>query len=125
MAAIEQMQSRPVLSSPNMGSAGVRPAVQPTVQPTKAPVSSEQNVQAAEKKVSEQEVRQAVEQVNIEMSGSNEDISFGYEQRLGMLYVQVTDKSSGQVVREIPSKEFIQHKVAMREMVGLLLDKMA
>ena len=122
MAAIEQMQSSLVHSSPNMGSAGVRPAV---VQPTKAPVSSEQNVQAAEKKVTEQEVQKAVSQINQEMAGSNEDISFGYEQRLGMLYVQVTDKNSGQVVREIPSKEFIQHKVAMREMVGLLLDKMA
>ncbi|NWF38577.1 flagellar protein FlaG [Mariprofundus sp. NF] len=121
MAAIEQMQSSLVLSSPNMGQAGVRPAVQPT----KAPVSSEQNVQAAEKKVTEQEVQKAVSQVNQEMAGSNEDISFGYEQRLGMLYVQVTDKNSGKVVREIPSKEFIQHKVAMREMVGLLLDKMA
>jgi len=119
MAAIELMQSNSVLSSPNMGSAGVRPAVQPT----KAPVSSEQNVQAAQRKETEQEVRQAVEQANFEISMNNEDISFGYEKRLGMLYVQVTDKSSGEVVREIPSKEFIQHKVAMREMVGLLLDK--
>lgn len=122
MAAIEQMQSSLVLSSPNMGSAGVRPAV---VQPTKAPVSSEQNVQAAERKVSEQEVQKAVSQVNLEISGNNEDISFGYEKRLGMLYVTVTDKNSGEVVREIPSKEFLQHKVAMREMVGLLLDKQA
>ena len=122
MAAIDQMQSRPELSSPNVGSAGVRPVV---AQPTKAPVSSEQNVQAAEKKVTEQEVQKAVSQVNLEMSGSNEDISFGYEKRLGLLYVQVTDKNSGEVVREIPSKEFLQHKVAMREMVGLLLDKQA
>ncbi|GAV19096.1 flagellar protein FlaG [Mariprofundus micogutta] len=119
MAAIELMQASSVLSSPNVGSAGVRP----TVQPTKAPVSSEQQVQAAEKKVSEQEVRQAVERANYEMAGSNEAISFGYEKRLGMLYVQVTDRNSGEVVREIPSKEFIQHKIAMREMVGLLLDK--
>jgi len=123
MVAIEStMQSSSVPSSPNVGAAVVRPAVQATKAP---PVASEQNAPAAEKKITEQEVRQVVQQANFEMVGSNEDISFGYEERIGLLYVTVTDKNSGEVIREIPSKEFIQHKVAMHELVGMLLDKQA
>ncbi|MDX8407242.1 MAG: flagellar protein FlaG [Mariprofundaceae bacterium] len=127
MAAIEiNVQSSPVLSSPNVGAASARSG---SPQVSRQPVAIEQNVQqnvkSTERKVSEQEVRQQVAKANVEISGSNENISFGYEAKLGQLYVQVTDAKSGEVIREIPSKDFIQHRVAMREMIGLLLDKKA
>jgi flagellar protein FlaG len=127
MAAIEMnMQSSPVLSSPNVGSASVR-AGSPQVEhrPVPAEQKVQQNVQSAGSQVSEQAVRQEVAKANFEMAGSNEAITFGYEAKLGQLYVQVTDKNTGQVIREIPSKDFIQHRIAMREMIGLLLDKSA
>ena len=127
MAAIEMnVQSSPVLSSPNVGTASARvgsPQVQS--QPVRTEQSVQQNVKSAERKVSEQEIRQEVAKANVEIAGSNEAISFGYEAKLGLLYVQVTDANSGEVIREIPSKDFIQHRVAMREMIGLLLDKQA
>lgn len=125
MAAIEMMQSTPVLSSPNVGAAGVRPGSQATRAPVSTEQSTQQNVQTAERQVSSEELRRAVDEANREMASSNEAISFGYEEKLGMLYVQVTDSNSGEVVREIPSKDFIAHRVAMREMIGMLLDKQA
>jgi flagellar protein FlaG len=127
MAVVElNMQPRPVPSSPNVGAAAVRQGNQ---QQAKAPVSAEQSVQQqvtnTEAKVSEKALRDAVGQANIEMAMTNESISFGFEKKLGLLFVQVTDSNSGEVIREIPSREFIAHRVAMREMVGLLLDKQA
>jgi len=58
-------------------------------------------------------------------SGSNETISFAYEEKLNQLYVKIVDQNSGAVVREIPSKDFIRHQIALREMIGLILDKKA
>lgn len=124
MAAIEIVQSSPAYSAPNVGAAGVRSGNIPS----KAPVSTEQNVQQekqAGQQASEQQVKQAVDQANMQIAGSNESIGFGCEEKLGLLYVQVKDKNSGEVIREIPSKDFIQNKLAMRELVGLLLDTKA
>ena len=73
----------------------------------------------------EREVQKAISEATSAFAGANESVSFHYEKRLGLLYVQVTDNQSGEVIREIPSKDFIQHRIAMREMVGLMLDKQA
>ena len=75
--------------------------------------------------VSEQELKQVIQQANQSFAGSNESVSFTFEEKLGQLFVQITDSTSGEVIREVPSKEFIQHQVAMKELVGLLLDKQA
>ena len=124
MAVIEStMQPRPVPVAPNVGAAVVRSGNQQQVSP---PVSTEQQVQnKAEQQVKEKDVQKAVQQANVEMASSNTSvaISFGYEEKLGQLFVQVRDEDSGEVIREIPSRDFIQHKIAMREMIGLLLDK--
>jgi len=76
-------------------------------------------------KVSEESVRHAVEQANIEFAGSNQEVGFVYEERLGQLYVQVLDKETGTVVKEIPSKDFIEHQAFMKELAGLILDRNA
>jgi flagellar protein FlaG len=120
MASIEIInQASPVLSTPNVGAAGARSGGQTT------PAPAEQAVQGQEKNVSAAEVSKAVAQANVEFSGSKETIGFGYEEKLGQLYVQVKDKASGEVIREIPSRDFIRHRIAMREMIGLILDKQA
>jgi|GEM_PF-1651821 len=75
------------------------------------------------KQPSEQQVKQAVEDANKSYSGSNETIGFTYEKRLNLLYVQVLDKKTGEVIKEIPPKEFLEQRIAMRERIGLILDK--
>jgi len=126
MTAVSANQiSSPVLSPANVGvrsvPSGGREVVQTEQQPQVA-----QNAKSGNP-VTEKEVRQAIEQasVDIQSAGLSETIGFGYEAKLNMLYVQVKDAKSGEVIREIPSKDFIKHQLAMREMVGLLLDKKA
>jgi len=125
MTAIQSniVQSSPVLSSLNMGSANVRPVNQVQASPTPPVKQEAQN--KTEQQVSIQDVQKAIQQSNKALTLSGESIAFGYEEKLGQLFVTVTDKQSGEVIREIPSKDFIQHKIAMREMIGLLLDRQA
>ncbi len=121
----------PASSSPSVdvrSSSGTSPGA-PVVQPTqvKVPVSNDPSLKAQQdaqkRQPTEQEVQQAVAEANSKFSGPNEKIAFGYEKRLNMLIVQVQDRNTGEVVREIPPQEFIDFKVAMRERIGLLLDK--
>jgi len=74
-------------------------------------------------KATEPAVKQAVAQANQVMTESNRSISFGYEEKLGQLIVKVTNTANGEVIGEFPSKALIQAQVAMRDMVGLLIDK--
>ena len=75
-------------------------------------------------KVAKNVLEKAVSAANFEFSGSNEGVAFTYNEKLNQLYVQVVDQKSGQVIREIPPKEFIEHQAAMRERIGLLLSKL-
>jgi len=124
MAAISTIiQSSPVLSSPR---ASVATVISPAVQQS-SPLSNGSSVVRKDdvSQPSLKDVQQAVKQANHALPSSNESITFGYEEKLGQLVVQVSDKATGQVIQQLPSKEFIQYQIYMKEMVGLLLDKQA
>jgi len=87
--------------------------------------SATQKAPVQQEKVSEKSILQAVTQANIEIAGGNEKVGFGYEKRLGQLYVQVLDKDTGEVIKEIPPKSFIEHQAFMKELAGILLDRNA
>lgn len=102
------------------------------VKPVKPPsVSSGQTVPSNEtgdtkkQQPSSQEVQRAVARANTRIAGLNESLSFGFVKELGQLVVQVTDKNSGEVIRQFPSKEFIAQQIASKAFLGMLLDKQA
>jgi len=116
------IQASPVFSSPASSVAAVRSG---GVQAS-APVVAEQvSQQGSGGQPSVQDVKQAVQEANASIQGSNEAITFGYEEQLGELVVQVSDKATGKVIQQLPSKDFIQFQLHMRAMVGLFLDKKA
>ena len=126
MAVISSITSQSsVSSSPPVSNRSSLPMVQ------QQETSQSSNVHALplkkEQPVTEKIVQQAVNQANqmLAASGSNETISFSYESKLNQLCVKIIDKNSGKIVREIPSKDFIRHQIALREMIGLILDKKA
>jgi len=72
-----------------------------------------------------QQVQHAVKQANAKVADLNENISFGFVKELGQLVVQVTNNTSGEVIRQFPSKEFIAQQIAAKAALGMLLDKLA
>ncbi|MDQ6964804.1 MAG: flagellar protein FlaG [Mariprofundales bacterium] len=123
MVAITQTTSAPV--APTTSSPSQPRSAPSTTTPAAAPTSTTvDSPPSAQRQPSEQRVKQAVELGNNALiNNKNESISFGYEKRLGLLFVQVTDRNTGEVLREIPSKDFIRHAIAMKESIGLILDK--
>jgi len=121
MTQITQSTISSVASSPGMDVRQISPG------PQKIVASAPQAQVRDERVISEREVRQAVEQANRELEniGPSETIGFGYVEKLNQIYVQIKDSKSGEVIHEIPSKDFIKYKLAMQEMIGLILDKKA
>ena len=126
MVAISSVSQPSTVTLPTAGSgratAQTVVAASVTVKP-QASTPNNAQPKKQEQAITEQQVQKAVNEANADFSGSNESVAFHYEKKLGLLYVQVTDNQSGEVIREIPSKDFINHRIAMREMIGLFLDK--
>lgn len=74
-----------------------------------------------------QDVRRAVNRANTQIAGQNEGIKFGFSEATGQLFVQVVDKNSGEVIRQIPSREFLAAEAAARNIAqsatGLILNR--
>jgi len=121
------IQASPVFSSPASSVAAVRSGGAQASAPVVAEQVSRQSPggQPSVRDPSVRDVEQAVKQANASIQGSNESITFGYEEKLGELVVQVSDKATGKVIQQLPSKDFIQFQLHMRAMIGLFLDKKA
>lgn len=74
-----------------------------------------------------QDVRRAVNRANTQIAGQNEGIKFGFSEATGQLFVQVVDKDSGEVIRQIPSREFLAAEASARNIAqsatGLILNR--
>jgi len=126
MAIISPITTQvPVASTPMMGAPV--PSTAPVQQHAEAPPSNVRAIPIRDVPATERSVKDAVDNVNkmLAQSGSNEVITFSYEPSLQQLYVKIVDRNSGTVVRQIPSKDFIRNQIALREMIGLILDTKA
>lgn len=124
-AILTTIQASPALSSPGVSVAVVRSGGQLSNISVLVEPMEQATTETTVQQPPLQDVQQAVKQANQSVQGLNQSISFGYEEKLGELVVQISDKATGEVIQQFPSKDFIQFQIHMREMVGLLLDKQA
>jgi flagellar protein FlaG len=110
---------------------GTTGATQPQVEQKRTVVSNEpkevkQAVQKQEAPVDNENLKKLIDRANIQMTAAgHQHLSFGYEERLNRLYVQIKDNATGEVVREIPPRKLIEQQAAMSEMIGMILDRNA
>jgi len=80
--------------------------------------------QGSEATMNEKAVKGAIQQANQTLKNQHLEstVSFGYEAKLGQMFVQIHD-GNGSIIGEFPSKSERSLQIAMNEMVGLILDK--
>lgn len=115
MQAINNITAKIAAGMPDAPAAPA--VVTPKVVPSAAPANT------ASQAISEQALQKALDQANQAMAEIKQGIGFSYEKRLNQLFVQVKDKTTGEVIKEFPPKALIEHRVAMREFIGLILDQ--
>ena len=79
---------------------------------------------AVEKPIKEPGSQQIEAQVrDVQSKLNNVDLHFSVHKSSGTIMVTVTEKSSGKVIREIPSSETLHLAAKLDEMVGIIFDK--
>ena len=80
----------------------------------------------AEQSPSKEQVQKAVQEIKKSVeSSSSSNLQFSVDDETGRTVVRVIDKTTGDVIRQIPSEEVIALSKAMDQMTGLLLRQQA
>lgn len=91
-------------------------------------VSEVQAIQVKPQAVDQQELplekaKQLTESMNNFLESTNTQLRFKFHDQLHEYYVTIVDSKTDEIVREIPSKKLMDIHAAMREFVGLLIDR--
>ena len=108
--------------------------VKPRVAPVKASTDStsaalgDKELHRSEepKPASAKEVAKAVDEMQQRLDAlGNTRLNFRVVEKPNEVVVQVTDRSSGELVRQFPSEEALKLRVKLQELTGLLFDEKA
>jgi len=126
MSVITSVPSSTTISAASTGAPQVQQAPQKKPLVTEKPKVVEQPIQKQEAPVDSEHLKKMITQANTQMAGAGrQHLSFGYEERINRMYVQIKDNETGEVVREIPPRQLIEQMAKMSEMIGILLDRNA
>ncbi|MCA9772371.1 MAG: flagellar protein FlaG [Myxococcales bacterium] len=76
------------------------------------------NVEAAEP----EELRKVVESLNESVSALNTNLRFEVDERTEEVVVQIVDRETSKVIRQIPPKQLLELRARLKELAGGLLD---
>ena len=68
-------------------------------------------------------LQQAIDQLNSQMKEKNRDLSFNLDERINRTIITVKKMETGEVVRQIPSEDFVKLAHSLEDMKGLLFNK--
>lgn len=108
----------------------VKPVILPTQQemrPDKSlqekPVPENNEPTKSEPQVSREDVVILADVLNQVAESFNHQLKFQIFEDTNRLYVQIVDKTTKEVIKQIPPEEMLELSAKIKEMVGLLLDK--
>ncbi len=72
--------------------------------------------------VSTEEIKQTVESLSGSMDMLNTKLSFSVSEETDQIVVTVTNRETGEVIKQIPSEELVNLRAKMDELIGILFD---
>jgi len=81
----------------------------------------------AQKTMSAEELKKVAEEIQkrLETIGANLELGLGTDKSTASIVATISDRSSGTVVRQIPSEEMLALREKLADVVGLLFDQKA
>lgn len=94
----------------------------------KTPQIKTSQIKSNEKSLNEEtlpaeQAKSMVIDMNKFLGSANSQLKFQFHDELNEYYVTVVDNTTNEVIREIPSKKLLDIHAAMREFVGLFVDR--
>ncbi|PIC73006.1 flagellar biosynthesis protein FlaG [Sporosarcina sp. P26b] len=112
--------TQPVKSSYESGSVENKIVVA-NIQPMGQPAEQATPEQKAE--LSKSEAKKLTEGMNKFLDSVNVQLRFKFHEKLNEYYVTIIDPETEEVIREIPPKKLLDIHAAMKDFIGLLIDK--
>lgn len=80
--------------------------------------SNEQNKQRTT-----QELNETVDKLNENMQALETNIKFGFNDKISVMFVNVMEKNTGELIRKIPTEEAMSLAERMQEVIGTIFDE--
>ena len=64
-----------------------------------------------------------VEKLNKDMEALDTNVKFGFNDKINTMFVNVMERSSGKMIRKIPTEEAMLLSEKMQEIIGTIFDK--
>jgi flagellar protein FlaG len=74
-------------------------------------------------KLKVEEVKQKVDSLNQFLKVTNTQLKFNFHEELNEYYVTIIDENTKEIVKEIPPKKLLDMYAAMKDTLGLFIDK--
>jgi len=97
------------------------PEVRQVENPTQVTKSARENKQNEEE--IKQELTNTVEQLNQQMDALDTNVKFGFNDKIDAMFVNVMERSTGKMIRKIPTEEAMTLAEKMKEIVGMIFDR--
>lgn len=68
-------------------------------------------------------MQRLADSLNEQFAELQTNIRFHFNDAIGDLYISVSEKDTGRIIRTIPSEEAMKLEASMREFIGVLFDK--
>jgi flagellar protein FlaG len=85
--------------------------------------STEPSAAAVEQAANRPEIERALEQVQVMMDLRDRSISFQRDNEAGAEVIRITDDSTGEVIRQMPSEELLGFMKNLTKMLGAFFDQ--
>jgi len=74
-------------------------------------------------KETQKQLNNTIKKLNDQMDSLNINIKFGFNDKIDTMFVDVTEKNTGELIRKIPSEETMKLAEKMKEIIGMIFDK--
>lgn len=103
--------------------AATAPKVAHTEQVRQVETPTQATKSAREEKPKEEDLHSMVSELNKQMEALDTNVSFGYNDKISTMFVNVMEKSTGKSIRKIPTEEAMELSAKMKEIIGMIFDK--
>jgi flagellar protein FlaG len=126
MMSITEINNAVAPALPSNTRSVVQPSNAEGVRETTSSVQSNARTeQSKDAQVRPEELKSAVEKVQAFVSATTSDVNFSIDKDSGNTVVKVIDRSTKEVIRQIPSKEMLEMAQALDRLQGLLVKNQA
>ena len=80
---------------------------------------------AKEQRLSNEELAEAVQDIQSRLEVVGTRLGFSIHEETEDIVVEITNRESGELIRQIPSDEVLELRARLDELVGILFDKKA